>query len=82
LQILPSFLLLGGIGRLYAGHTGLGIGQLLVGILIGWTSFWCGFLTLFLAWFVTFGIWLWFLVDGILVLTGRPVDQYGRLLRP
>src|SRR5690349_3494210 len=42
LQMLPGFLLgLGGIGRLYAGHTTLGILQL-GATLVGWASFWCG----------------------------------------
>jgi TM2 domain-containing membrane protein YozV len=44
LQLLPGFLFgLGGIGRLYAGNTVVGVLQL-VATLVGWTAFWCGFL--------------------------------------
>lgn len=80
LQILPGFILgLGGIGRLYAGYTTLGIIQL-VATVVGWVSFWCGFLLVLP--FVVFGaIWLWFIIDGIVLLAGRPVDPQGRLLR-
>lgn len=80
LQILPGFILgLGGIGRLYAGHTMLGLIQL-VATVIGWISFWCGFFTGFT--FVIFGLaWLWFVIDGIVLLAGRPVDGQGRPLR-
>lgn len=79
LQILPGFILgLGGIGRLYAGHTMLGILQL-GATLFGWISFWCGFLLAFP--FLFFGaVWLWFVIDGIILLAGRPVDGQGRLL--
>ncbi|HCT75486.1 MAG TPA: hypothetical protein DGG94_12960 [Micromonosporaceae bacterium] len=80
LQILPGFILgLGGIGRLYAGYTTLGIIQL-VATVIGWVSFWCGFVLL-LPFFVFGAIWLWFIIDGIVLLAGRPVDPQGRLLR-
>lgn len=52
-----------GIGRFYAGQTGLGVAQLLV------TIFTCGLGA------------LWPFIDGIIILTGRPVDQNGRPLR-
>ncbi len=32
--------------------------------------------------FLFLGMWLWVIVDGIVLLAGRPVDGYGRLLRP
>ena len=80
LQILPGFLLgLGGIGRLYAGHTTLGVIQL-VATVVGWISFWCGFV-LIVPFFVFAAMWLWFVIDGIVLLVGRPVDGQGRLLR-
>jgi hypothetical protein len=81
LQILPGFILgLGGMGRLYAGNTALGIIQLAT-TLVGWLSFWCGFVTFGIG-FVGFGlVWLWFVIDGIIMLAGRPVDGQGRPLR-
>ena len=80
LQILPGFVLgLGGIGRLYAGHTALGFIQLAATV-VGWISFWCGF-ALFLPFFVFAAMWIWFVIDGIVLLAGRPVDGQGRLLR-
>jgi len=80
LQLLPGFLLgLGGIGRLYAGQTTLGVIQVVASV-VGWVSFWCGFL-LVLPFFITIGVWLWFVVDGIVMLAGHPADGAGRPLR-
>jgi TM2 domain-containing membrane protein YozV len=80
LQLIPGFLFaFGGIGRLYAGHRGLGIAQIVVSV-VGWMAFWCGFV-LVVPWFITAGAWLWFVVDGIVLIAGRPVDEYGRPLR-
>jgi hypothetical protein len=80
LQLLPAiFFSLGGVGRLYAGNTTLGVLQI-VATVVGWSAFWCGFLLLvpFALWGV---IWLWFVVDAIILFAGRPVDGQGRLLR-
>lgn len=80
LQLLPGFLIgLGGIGRLYAGNIGLGVAQLVL-TLVGWVSFWCGFLLIF-PFVIYFGLWLWFTIDGIVLLAGRSTDGQGRLLR-
>jgi TM2 domain-containing membrane protein YozV len=80
LQLLPGFLVaLGGLGRLYAGNTRLGVIQL-VATVIGWVSFWCGYL-LIVPWVITGAVWLWFVIDGIAMLAGRPVDGQGRPLR-
>jgi TM2 domain-containing membrane protein YozV len=80
LQLLPGFLFaLGGIGRLYAGHTQIGVAQIIATV-VGWVSFWCGFI-LFLPFLVFAGVWLWFVIDGILLLAGRPTDAQGRPLR-
>jgi TM2 domain-containing membrane protein YozV len=80
LQLVPGFLLgLNGLGRLYAGQVTLGVVQL-VATGIGWISFWCGFLLLF-PFAVFFAVWLWAVIDGIVLLAGRPVDGQGRLLR-
>jgi TM2 domain-containing membrane protein YozV len=77
---LGFFFTLGGVGRLYAGNTALGVAQL-VATIVAWTSFWCGFLVLFISWVPWIAIWLWFVIDGIVMLAGRPVDGQGRLLR-
>jgi hypothetical protein len=81
LQLLFAvFLALGGIGRLYAGQTSLGVSQVVLSV-VGWTAFWSGFATSGLTWILSAGLWIWFVIDGVLVLTGRPVDEHGRLLR-
>jgi TM2 domain-containing membrane protein YozV len=86
LQLLPGFIFgLGGIGRLYAGHTTLGVVQLLVSF-VGWGLFWCGWLTVavlvgFIPLMMFGAIWLWWVIDGIVLLAGRPKDGQGRQLR-
>jgi TM2 domain-containing membrane protein YozV len=86
LQLLPGFVLgLGGIGRLYAGHAGLGIAQIAVSVL-AYVSLCCSFVTLGLALIIAVPLlaagWLWPVIDGVIMLAGRPVDGQGRLLRP
>ncbi|MBV1852071.1 hypothetical protein KUA19_18205 [Catellatospora sp. NEAU-YM18] len=86
LQLLPGFFMgLGGIGRLYAGHTTVGILQICATV-VGWISFWCGFFlnifVLFIPFLIYGAIWLWFVVDGVVLLAGNPVDGQGRPLRP
>ncbi|MFC7479145.1 hypothetical protein ACFQX7_02355 [Luedemannella flava] len=77
LQLLPGLLLsTGGIGRLYAGHVGLGVVQLLC-TLVAWTGVVCGLVTLGFGWCLTLPFWLWFVIDGIVLLAGRPVDGSG-----
>lgn len=89
LQLLPGLVLaLGGIGRLYIGHTGIGVAQLAVSV-FGWLALCCGavlsIVTFGLALVITIPVlaaaWLWAVIDGILLLAGRPVDAQGRLLR-
>jgi TM2 domain-containing membrane protein YozV len=80
LQLVPGFLIaLGGLGRLYAGHRGLGIAQLAV-TMLGWVALICGFGLVF-PWAITGLAWIWFVIDGIVLMAGRPVDRYGRILR-
>jgi TM2 domain-containing membrane protein YozV len=80
LQLLPGiFFGFGGIGRLYAGNVTLGVIQVAASI-IGWICFWCGWV-LVLPFFITAGIWVWMVVDGVVMLAGRPLDGQGRLLR-
>ncbi|SHN74269.1 hypothetical protein [Cryptosporangium aurantiacum] len=86
LQMLPGFFLgLGGIGRLYAGHTALGAVQI-GATLVGWVSFWLAVCLSFLLFpLLMFGVygamWLWFVIDGIVLLAGNPRDGQGRPLR-
>ena len=83
LQLLPGlFLGLGGIGRIYAGKIALGITQIVLAVVVGWTAIICGIFSFGLTWIVSFGLWVWFVVDGIVMLAGRPVDGQGRPLRP
>lgn len=77
--LLGLFFGLGGVGRLYAGQVGFGITQIVASV-IGWVCFWCGFL-LVVPFLVYFAMVAWFVVDGIVMLAGRPVDGKGRLLR-
>jgi hypothetical protein len=77
--LLGALLSLGGVGRLYAGNTAIGVTQICLSLL-GWIAFWCGFVLFFVSWFVWFGLWVWFVVDGIVMLAGRPRDGQGRLL--
>jgi hypothetical protein len=37
---------------------------------------------LFFPFILWVGLVIWFVVDGILMITGRPVDGQGRLLKP
>jgi TM2 domain-containing membrane protein YozV len=77
--LLGFFFALGGVGRLYAGNVGLGVAQL-VATVIGWASFVCGFF-LVLPFVVSGAIWLWFVIDGIILLAGDSRDGQGRPLR-
>lgn len=78
--LLGMFLMVGGVGRLYAGNVGLGLAQLFTGI-FAWICFWCGFGLVFLPWAVTAGAWVWFVIDGILLLVNGGKDGEGRPLR-
>ncbi len=77
LQVLLTFMCgIGGVGRLYAGQTGIGLAQLL-GMLLSIP------LMFLIIGFLTFPAFvLWSLIDGVLMLTGRPVDARGLPLRP
>jgi TM2 domain-containing membrane protein YozV len=77
--LLGFFFTLGGVGRLYSGNVGLGVAQLVASI-VAWASFICG-VFLFVPLVVWFGIWAWFIVDGIILLAGKPFDGQGRPLR-
>lgn len=75
LQILLPFVGICGVGRLYAGHTGIGLAQLL-SMFIG------GILVIvIIGLFIVPAIWLWSVIDGIVMLTGQSRDGQGRILR-
>jgi TM2 domain-containing membrane protein YozV len=77
--LLAAFLALPGIGRLYAGNTTMGGVQLGLAI-VAWLGTICA-AVLIVPIFLLIGVWIWGIVDGILLLTGRPIDGQGRLLR-
>lgn len=70
LQLIGLFGLLG-FGRIYIGQTGLGIAQLVIGIVI--TIVTCGF-----GFVVPF---VWAIIDAIIMFTGNVRDVQGRPLR-
>lgn len=75
LQLLLPFVGVCGVGRLYAGQIGIGLAQLL-GFFFG------GILTVALVGFVIApAVWLWAVIDGIVLLSAGGRDQYGRPLR-
>jgi TM2 domain-containing membrane protein YozV len=78
--LLGALVCVGGVGRLYAGNVGLGVAQIVCSV-VAYTAACCGVFLFFVPWFFTFGIWVWFVVDGIIMLAGRPRDGQGRLLR-
>jgi TM2 domain-containing membrane protein YozV len=63
------------VGRFYMGDTSTAIAQLLAVFVIGGggSFFTCG---------ASFIVVLWPLIDGIMILTGKPLDAQGRPLRP
>jgi hypothetical protein len=86
LQLLFGLVGIGGIGRLYSGHRGLGMTQLVASV-VAWLCLICGLplLAVVVGVFllpIAFACWLWFVLDGVMMLAGRPVDGQGRPLRP
>ncbi|GAA4480793.1 hypothetical protein GCM10023094_27870 [Rhodococcus olei] len=75
LQILLPFLSVCGVGRLYIGSIAIGLVQLLgmfVAIALSMVLIGIPFVI---------GIWLWTVVDGIMILGGTVRDGQGRVLR-
>jgi len=64
-----------GVGRLYAGQVGIGLAQLL--------GFFVGVLLMFvlIGFVIAPAVWLWSVIDGILLLANGGKDAYGRMLR-
>lgn len=71
--LLQIFLGEFGVGRFYTGHTGLAVAQLLVCFVgIVGAFFTCG---------ITLLVFLWPLIDGIVLLASDSLDAEGRPLR-
>lgn len=64
-----------GVGRLYQGQIGIGLTQLL-GALVS-----ALLMCLVIGFFIYPIFWIWSVIDGIVILAGRPTDAQGRLLR-
>jgi TM2 domain-containing membrane protein YozV len=75
LQLLLPFVGICGVGRLYAGHMAIGLIQLL-GMFVGYLL-----IILLIGFIIVPAIWLWSVIDGIILLSGTPRDGQGRLLR-
>lgn len=72
--LLQLFLGWLGIGRFYIGSNGVALTQLLltvVGILTSW---------LIVGLFILPAVWLWGVIDGIVIFAGGAHDKYGRKL--
>jgi hypothetical protein len=78
--LLGMCLTLGGVGRLYAGHMTIGVIQICASG-VAWLLAICAAFTFGFTLLFVIPIWLWFVIDGIVMLVGRPVDGQGRLLR-
>lgn len=74
--VLQLFLGTFGVGRFYIGDATLGSIQLGIGV-VGWVLFWflCGIGLVLLI-----PLWIWNLVDAIMMFTGSVRDAQGRKL--
>jgi TM2 domain-containing membrane protein YozV len=72
--VLQIFLGCFGVGRFYTGHTGLAVAQLITCLLVGFVG---GFVTCG----ITTPVFLWPLIDGIVLLATDSRDAEGRMLR-
>jgi TM2 domain-containing membrane protein YozV len=75
LQLLLPFVGVCGVGRLYAGQTAIGLLQLL-GFFFGWIL-----VFVLIGLLVVPAIWLWTVIDGIVLLASGGRDGLGRPLR-
>lgn len=75
LQILLPFVGICGVGRLYIGSTAIGLMQLL--------GFWIAvaFSLVLIGLPFLIGIWLWTVIDGVVIIAGNAHDGSGRVLR-
>lgn len=75
LSLLLPFVGVCGVGRLYTGHVGLGLTQL-IGFFVG-----CLLLVVIVGFVIVPAVFLWSVVDGIILLSSGGTDRYGRRLR-
>ncbi|WP_141013595.1 TM2 domain-containing protein [Nocardioides sambongensis] len=76
LQMLLPLIGIAGVGRLYAGHVGIGLVQLL-GVLVGYLL-----ICVVIGILVVPAMLLWSFVDGIVILaSSHPRDGSGRVMR-
>ena len=75
LQLLLPLVGVCGVGRLYAGQIGIGLAQLL-GFFLG-----CALMVVLVGFVIAPAVWLWAVIDGVVVLAAGGRDQFGRLLR-
>ncbi|MEV0267674.1 hypothetical protein AB0H43_02765 [Hamadaea sp. NPDC050747] len=86
LQLLLPLVGVCGVGRLYAGHVGIGLTQLLAG-LAGIVLGCCGvslsmFIVPLVLVLITPGVALWSMIDGVVILAGSDFrDGAGRPMR-
>lgn len=86
LQLLLPLVGICGVGRLYAGHTGVGLTQLLVGI-AGLVLGCCGasmavFIAPLVLCLITPGVAVWSMIDGIIIMCSAEFrDGRGLLMR-
>ncbi|WP_072806400.1 TM2 domain-containing protein [Rhodococcoides yunnanense] len=64
-----------GAGRFYIGSNGVAVAQLLL-LIVGWLTSFVG-----IGLVVLFGLFIWVVVDGIVMLVGNAKDGNGRKLR-
>ncbi|WP_254922894.1 TM2 domain-containing protein [Rhodococcus sp. OK302] len=74
LQLLLPFVCICGVGRLYLGSVGIGLFQLL-GMFFALVM---SPLVIGIPFVVA--IWIWTVIDGIMILSGSVRDKYGRPL--
>jgi TM2 domain-containing membrane protein YozV len=75
LQLLLSLVGVCGVGRLYAGQTAVGLVQLL-GFFVG-----CALMVVLIGFLIAPAVWIWAVVDGIVLLSSGGRDGFGRPLR-
>lgn len=77
LQIIPAVVALPvGVGRFYIGSVGVGLSQLILFLI----SF--PLMLVLIGFPLLAAVWLWVVIDGIVLLVGNRRDGRGRPLRP
>jgi TM2 domain-containing membrane protein YozV len=74
--LLQIFLGTFGAGRFYIGSTGVAIAQLVLGLMGLFFTLFC-----FIGMVILIPLWIWTLIDGIMMFAGAVTDSYGRKLQ-